>query len=136
MLALAKANSATYPEIDFVRADGTLLPFGDGSFDAAISAATLHHCEPAAAVSFLRELRRVARVAPIVGDLRRTPAAYGGARIIALLSRNRLTKNDAPLSVRRSYTPREAYELALEAGWRRPSVRPTAWFRLLLYDAA
>jgi ubiquinone/menaquinone biosynthesis C-methylase UbiE len=135
MIDLARANSLDFDEIDFVHADGTGLPFDTASFDIAMSSATLHHCEPDAAVAFLSELRRVAKLTPLVGDLRRTPLAYAGARAIATISRNRLTKSDAPLSVQRSYTPREAYELARSAGWKRPSVRPTAFFRMLLYDA-
>jgi SAM-dependent methyltransferase len=135
MIDLARARSAGFPEIEFVRGDGTSLPFGDGAFDVTISAATLHHLEPPAAVIFLRELRRVARLTPIVADLRREPPAYLGARLIALISTNRLTKNDAPLSVRRSYTPAESVELARAAGWRAPAVRRTMWFRQLLRDA-
>lgn len=135
MVELARERCARYPEISFVHADGTALPFAGGSFDATMSAATLHHCEPDAAVAFLRELRRVAKVTPIVGDLRRAPPAYAGAHLIGFISRNRLTKNDAPLSVRRAYTPQEAYELARLAGWNAPNVRPTAWYRLLMFDA-
>ncbi len=136
MIDLARARSSEFPEIEFIRADGTSLPFGDAAFDVTISAATLHHLEPPAAVPFLQELRRVARLTPIVGDLRRTPLAFAGARIIAAISTNRLTQNDAPLSVRRSYTPAESLALAQAAGWQHPSVRRTMWFRQLLCDDA
>jgi hypothetical protein len=84
----------------------------------------------------LRELRRVARVAPLVTDLRRSRAAWAGASLLtALCTRNRLTRHDAPLSVLRAYTPREALQLAREAGWRNPRVRQAPFYRMVLTDA-
>jgi hypothetical protein len=83
----------------------------------------------------LRELRRVARVAPLVCDLRRSRAGYVAARAFAtLFGTSRLTKHDAPLSVRRAYTPAEALDLARAAEWRAPAVRPYPFFRMMLSD--
>jgi ubiquinone/menaquinone biosynthesis C-methylase UbiE len=122
--------------LTFVRGDGSVLPFGDASFDVAMCNLTLHHCDPPAALALLRELRRVARVAPIVTDLRRSRAAWAGASILAaLFTRNRLTRHDAPLSVLRAYTPSEALQLARQAGWRNPRVKATPFYRMVLTDA-
>ena len=85
----------------------------------------------------LRELRRVAARAALVADLRRSPAAYAGALLFAYgTSRNRLTHNDAPLSVRRAQ-PRTAPKpsrLLRAAGWTRPQVRALPFFRMLVWD--
>ena len=121
----------------FVHGDGDSLPFSDGAFDVAMCSLTLHHVEGSEAVGFLRELRRVSRITPVVCDLRRSPLAYAATWAHArLFSRNRFTRHDAPVSVLRSYTPEEALALAREAGWRAPSVRVEPWFRMMLIDDA
>jgi hypothetical protein len=59
------------------------------------------------AAGLLCEMARVARIGVIVTDLRRSHAAYWGARLLALGITNRLTRHDGPLSVLRAYTPAE-----------------------------
>jgi ubiquinone/menaquinone biosynthesis C-methylase UbiE len=137
VLAIARERSAAEPALSFVLGDAVELPFADAAFDVATCNLALHHFEPAAAVRVLSELRRVARVMPIVSDLERSRIGYAAAALFArFVARNRLTKNDAPLSVKRAYTAREVEALARRAGWRRPVVRRTAFFRLLLVDRA
>ena len=121
--------------LDFVRGDAANLPFDDGAFDVAMCTLTLHHFGEDDAVRMLREMRRVSRLTPIVSDLRRSPAAYVAARAFARLwSSNRLTRNDAPASVLRAYTPPEARALAERAAWRNPRVQGERWFRMTLVD--
>lgn len=137
VLAIARERSRAEPSLRFVLGDACRLPFGDASFDVATCNLALHHFEPDAAVAVLAELRRVARGRPIVSDLERSRVAYAGAALFArFVARNRLTKNDAPLSVRRAYTMREVEGLARRAGWREPVVRRTPFFRFLLVDRA
>ncbi|MGH7683716.1 MAG: methyltransferase domain-containing protein [Vulcanimicrobiaceae bacterium] len=132
MLAIAARDGRG---LDFVRGDAANLPFADGTFDVAVCTLTLHHFAEDDAVRMLREMRRVSRVTPVVCDLRRSHTAYLAARAFAgFLSRNRLTRNDAPASVLRSYTPPEALALARRAGWRNPHVRVERWFRMTLVD--
>ncbi len=135
MLAIARDRVQAEPAITFVQADGEALPFRASAFDVVTCNLALHHFDPPAAVRLLAELRRVAKRTPIVCDLRRSRFAYLGALLYArIASRNRLTRHDAPLSVRRAYTPAEALELAREAGWRRPTVRHARYFRMILVD--
>jgi ubiquinone/menaquinone biosynthesis C-methylase UbiE len=135
MLDIARGRAASFPAMTFAQAEGDALPFADGAFDVVTCSLMLHHCDPPEAVPVLRELRRVAARAALVADLRRSPAAYAGALLFAYgTSRNRLTHNDAPLSVRRAYTPREALALAQAAGWRRPQTRSLPFFRMLVFD--
>jgi SAM-dependent methyltransferase len=136
MLALARRRAAGIPDVAVVEGDATALPFADGAFDMVTCNLALHHFEPDAARALLRELRRVARVLPLVCDLRRSRAAFAAALAWSrLASRNRLTRHDAPLSVRRAYTPAEAAALAASAGWIAPRVRTEAFFRMTLADA-
>jgi len=100
-------------------ADGRGLPFPDGAFDVAHASLVVHHLEPIEAVAFLRELRRVSRRGVVVNDLIRGRIywlmALAGTR---LLTRNRLTRYDGPLSVRRAYTVAELQALIEAAGLR------------------
>ena len=65
----------------------------------------------------LREMGRVARLGVVVNDLDRTRLGWIGAWLIGhLLTRNRYTRSDAPLSVLRSYRAVEAKALLLSAG--------------------
>jgi len=134
MLAIAKERNGS---LHFVHGEGDALPFADGSFDVAMCSLTLHHIEADNAVEFLRELRRVSRITPIVCDLRRSPVAYAMTWTYAnFFTRNRLTRHDAPVSVLRAYTPDEALALAREAGWHAPRVQVEPWFRMTLVDDA
>ena len=136
MLAIARRATAADPALSFVRADGAALPFGDGAFDVVTCTLALHHFEPDGARALLRELRRVARLSPVVCDLRRSAVAFAATWLWSRTSRNRLTRHDAPLSVRRAYTPQEALALARDAGWRAPRVRREPFFRMTLTDEA
>jgi SAM-dependent methyltransferase len=135
MLTIARRRGRAEPGITFTVGNATALPFSDAAFDAVTCNLALHHFEPAAACALLRELRRVARVLPLVCDLRRSPLAFAAALGWSqLFSRNRLTRHDAPLSVRRAYTAREARALAFAAGWAAPRVRAEPFFRMTIAD--
>jgi SAM-dependent methyltransferase len=135
MLAIARRRTGGDDRLTFVRGEGERLPFDDASFDVVTCTLALHHFEPEPARALLRELRRVARLTPIVADLARSPLAYAATWCYArLASRNRLTRHDAPLSVRRAYVPHEAVALAVDAGWRAPYARHEAFFRMTVLD--
>ncbi len=136
MLAIARRATREDPALSFVRADGGALPFPDRAFDVVTCTLALHHFDPDGARALLRELRRVARLSPVVCDLRRSPVAFAATWLWSRTSRNRLTRHDAPLSVRRAYTPDEALALARDAGWRAPRVRREPFFRMTLTDEA
>jgi len=110
---------ASRPGLSLGVADGLALPYPDGAFDVAHASLVLHHLEPAPAVAFLRELGRVAAVGVVVNDLARGRLSWlGGWLLLHLMTRNRFTLDDGPLSVRRAYTRREARELLEAAGLR------------------
>jgi SAM-dependent methyltransferase len=135
MIAIARRRTAADPRLTFVLGHGEVLPFDDDAFDVVTCTLALHHFEPDPARRLLREMRRVARVTPIVGDLVRSYLGYAGTWLYAnAISRNRYTRHDAPLSVRRAYTPREACDFARDAGWRAPRARHEPFFRMTLVD--
>jgi SAM-dependent methyltransferase len=99
--------------------DGGSLPFPDRSFDVAHASLLVHHLDPGAAVVLFREMSRVARRGIVVNDLLRGRGAWLGAWLLSrLTTRNRYTRIDAPLSVRRAYTVGELTALIAAAGLR------------------
>jgi ubiquinone/menaquinone biosynthesis C-methylase UbiE len=106
---------ARTPGLALALGDGVALPFDAGSFDVVHSSLVLHHLEPDAAIEFLREQARVARLGIVVNDLSRARVHWTGALAIGrCCTRNAYTRHDAPLSVRRAYTLPELARL-LEA---------------------
>ena len=97
-----------------VAGDALALPFREASFDLVGSSMFAHHLEPGELVRFINDSLRVARVAALVNDLRRSPAHLALIYAGFPLYRSRVARHDAPASVRRAYTPGELREL-LEA---------------------
>ena len=97
--------------------DGRALAFLDRTFDVAHVSLVMHHLEPPAAIDLLRELGRVARLGVVVNDLERSRLGWMGAWLLGhLLTANRYTRHDAPLSVRRAYRHQEMAALLRDAG--------------------
>ena len=90
-----------------VAADALSIPFSDRAFDLVSCTLFLHHLTPDEVVKFARESLRVSRIAVLVNDLVRHPLhlalAYAGLPIY----RSRITRNDAPASVKQAYTIQE-----------------------------
>ena len=120
-----------------VAGDALSLPFADGSFDVTGCNLFCHHLEPEEMISFFNEALRVARIAAIASDLRRSVfhlmAAYAGR----ITYRSRLTRHDAPASVRRAYTMAEIHSIARGTQASRYDLRPYYFqrFGLILWKA-
>jgi ubiquinone/menaquinone biosynthesis C-methylase UbiE len=99
--------------------DGRSLPYPDGAFDVVHCSLVVHHLAPADVEGLLREMSRVARRGVVVNDLVRGRLAYVGAWLLAhLLTTNRYTRHDGPLSVQRAYTLAELVSAIEGAGLR------------------
>jgi ubiquinone/menaquinone biosynthesis C-methylase UbiE len=119
IVELAQRWCAGVDRLRVVEADGLALPFEDGSFDVAHASLVVHHLDPPEVVMLLRELHRVSRRGVVVNDLRRGWFPYAVALVtVRAFGRSAVTRNDGPLSVRRSYTLREQDRLAADAGLR------------------
>jgi hypothetical protein len=67
----------------------------------------------------LAEMSRVARLGIVLNDLVRGRRAWLGAWLLTrAITRNRFTRHDAPLSIRRAYTVDEMTALLATAGLR------------------
>lgn len=92
------------------------LPFRDDSFDFVSSELFVHHLMPQQVVQFAREGLRISRHAFVINDLIRDPLHLALAYAGFPLYRSRITRNDAPASVRQAYTVREMRDLLIESG--------------------
>jgi ubiquinone/menaquinone biosynthesis C-methylase UbiE len=97
--------------------DAHRLPFRDGAVDLVTSSHFFHHFSPAENSSILMESLRVSRKGVAVNDTRRHYAPLMFVLLIgALRLVGRITRYDAPASVRQGYTLREARKIAANVG--------------------
>ena len=135
MLHYARQQAARYPEIRFVQADAKAMPFADGAFDVVVNNLSLHHFSEDNAVLLLKEFSRLARRGVIINDLHRSRVAWASIYLLTrLLTQNRLTRYDAPVSVMNAFTPDELRKLAEQAGWRDFAVHRHFPYRIALVE--
>lgn len=131
VLAMAQRETAGHPEIRLAQYDARAVPLPDKQVDVVLCSLSLHHFAPDDAARVLREMDRLARVGFILNDLHRSHLGYAAAWIAAhLTTRNRLTRNDAPLSVLRAYTTGELRDLLHRAGIDDAAISRHLWFRM------
>lgn len=105
ILRFAREEVGGSEDIRLLRGDAFRLPFADGSFDYVLCSLAFHHFDFEECITVLREMERVSRRGWLVNDVRRAWSAWWLIRIITrLIGANRLTRHDAPASVRRAYS--------------------------------
>jgi ubiquinone/menaquinone biosynthesis C-methylase UbiE len=124
-------------KLNRVAGDALALPFTDGSFDVVSCNLFCHHLEAEEMIAFFNQALRVARLAVIASDLRRNSFHLFAANAGRLIYRSRLTRNDAPASVRRAYTMAEISEIAQRTTAASYAVSPHFFqrFGLILWKA-
>ena len=113
-----------------VAADALALPFADDSFHLVSCNLFVHHLAPEDVRRFAREALRVCRTAFLINDLIRDPLHLALAYAGFPLYRSRLTRNDAPASVRQAYTPNELRDLLSSSGTARISISRHYLYRM------
>ncbi len=131
MLDLAREKSAGFPEISVRQLDARAVDLPDKHVDIVLCSLALHHFDPDTAVQVLREMHRLGGRGFILNDLKRGRLGFAAAWLASrVTTRNRLTRNDAPLSVRRAYTLAELGELLRLAGIYGATISTHPWFRM------
>jgi ubiquinone/menaquinone biosynthesis C-methylase UbiE len=119
ILEHARRNGEPDPDLQLELGDVDGLSHQADSFDIVHASLVLHHLEPPEASRMLAEMGRVARRAVVINDLDRAQRWWLGAWLLSrLMTGNRYTRHDAPLSVRRAYTADELSALGAAAGLR------------------
>lgn len=135
MIRFAREECAGFPEIQFVQGNALNLPFRDRSFDVVINNLSLHHFAENDAIQMMREFSRLSRLGFIINDLHRSRVAHAAIWILTrLLTRNRLTRYDAPVSVYNAFTPAEMEAMAVEAGLKHFKVHRHFPYRIALVE--
>lgn len=112
-----------------VAGDAFQLPFADSSIDCVGCSLFAHHLEPDEVIRFVNEALRVARHAVLLNDLRRHLAHFVLAYAGKAIYRSRLTRHDAPASVRRAHTSEEMALYLKQTGASRIEISSHYLFR-------
>jgi ubiquinone/menaquinone biosynthesis C-methylase UbiE len=113
-----------------VAGDALALPFRDASFDLLSCNLFAHHLSPQELVRFVDEALRVCRVAVLINDLVRHPLHLSLAYAGMPLYRSRITRHDAPASVRQAYTREEIETLLAQSSSARVEIHRHYLFRM------
>jgi len=110
--------------------DALALPFPDASFDLVGCNLFAHHLERQQLLQFASEALRVCRIAVLINDLVRHPLHLALVYAGFPLYRSRLTRHDAPASVRQAYTPQEMREWLGQTSAARVEIHRHYLFRM------
>jgi ubiquinone/menaquinone biosynthesis C-methylase UbiE len=113
-----------------VAGDALALPFQEGSFDLLSCNLFAHHLSPHELVQFVDESLRVCRIAVLINDLIRHPLHMALVYAGMPLYRSRLTRHDAPASVRQAYTPEEIQALLAQTSAARVEIHRHYLYRM------
>ena len=114
-----------------VCAGALALPFRDRAIDVVTCSQLLHHFEHDDAVRLVAELNRVARVAVVISDLRRSWLAVAGFWMVSFPMRfHPVTRHDGVVSVLRGFTPAELRRIVRQATGVVPTVARHLGYRL------
>ena len=113
-----------------VAGNALALPFRDASFDLLGCNLFAHHLSPEELVQFVGEALRVCRVAVLINDLVRHPLHMALVYAGMPLYRSRLTRHDAPASVRQAYALKEMQTLLAQSSAARVEIHRHYLFRM------
>jgi 2-polyprenyl-3-methyl-5-hydroxy-6-metoxy-1,4-benzoquinol methylase len=121
-VACARRSNAGLPGLEFTAQDLFGLPT-TRKYDIVHAALVLHHLPDDAAVKALAKMYELCRLGLVINDLHRHPVAYYSIKwLTALLSKNRLIRHDAPLSVLRAFRRSCIEDLARRASLPAPDI--------------
>lgn len=127
--AVAAAYYRNEPRVQVAQADVMHLP--TRGVDIVTASLFVHHFPSRQLPAILRSMTRVARLGVVINDLHRSLVAWASIWFLTrLFSRNRMIRNDGPLSVRRGFRSADFEQLR-----RKPELRELryAWRPLFRY---
>jgi ubiquinone/menaquinone biosynthesis C-methylase UbiE len=113
-----------------VAGNALALPFRDEAFDLVHSCLFVHHLQPAEVRDFIDESLRVCRRAVLINDLIRDPVHQVLVEVSLPLYRSRITRHDAPASVRQAYTVDEMRQIVGQTQARSVAIRRHYLYRM------
>jgi 2-polyprenyl-3-methyl-5-hydroxy-6-metoxy-1,4-benzoquinol methylase len=118
-IEMAKKNLDDLSNVSFETANVFDNNFQQKKLDIITCTLFTHHFTDQELIQMFQSFRQTTKVGLVINDLHRHPLAYYSIKILtSLFSKSRLVKNDAPLSVLRSFHRKEISSLLEEAGWK------------------
>ena len=108
----AKKTSQEYSEISYLQHDVFSKEFKDLSYDVVLCTLFLHHFKENEIIHLLTELNQKATVGIIVNDLHRHPMAYYLFKLLSLVIKNNMVKEDGLTSILRGFKKRELQKIS------------------------
>lgn len=120
---MAKHNLGDLPNVSFETANIFDKDFQQKEWDIITCTLFTHHFTDQELIQMFQSFRQTTTIGLVINDLHRHPLAYYSIKFLtALFSKSRLVKNDAPLSVMRSFHRKEISSLLQAAGWQKIQV--------------
>ncbi len=132
IVAIARENTASYPEIRVLESDFFSFAQRGEQFDLVISSLFLHHMPDEKLVELLALCDAMAKRGVIMSDLSRSRKAYWSVGVLTTLFGNKVARHDGLLSVRRALTVGELDVLTKNARLTHLETRQHPFFRLSL----
>lgn len=116
IIEYAKKNTVDFPEISYQAINIFSEDFQSQSFDLIHCCLFTHHFSNEELVQLFSQFKKQAREGVIINDLHRHPLAYWSIiALISLFSKSEMVKNDASVSVARSFRKSELRKILEEA---------------------
>lgn len=113
-----------------IAGDGCAIPFQSNSFDVVGCTLFAHHLESDLLVEFVNEALRVARIAVLINDVRRSALCVALVYASLPCYRSAITWHDAPASARAAFTETELYSLLQQTNASRIQMDRLAIYRM------
>ncbi len=126
IITYARKNTADYPNIDYLTMDIFNPEFSELTCDIFTATLFMHHLSDEQLVDILLKMKTQARIGIVINDLHRHWFAYHSIKLITrVFSKSEMVRNDAAVSVRRSFLKFELSNLLLSANLLNYDIR---WF--------
>jgi 2-polyprenyl-3-methyl-5-hydroxy-6-metoxy-1,4-benzoquinol methylase len=132
-IVYAKENCNKLKDAEFITSDYKSVVFHYKKPDIIFSSLFCHHLNNNQLIELMNWSKRYSAIGFFINDLDRNPLAYYSIKLLTkLFSRSYLVKNDAPLSVKRSFKRNDWIKLLVQAGLKNYSIQWKWAFRWLV----
>ncbi len=133
MECIEYARQHVKEEVNWICSDYRAVRWPEGKPDIIFSSLFCHHFTDDELIGQLKWLKENSNTGFFINDLHRHPVAYYSIKLLTkIFSRSRLVKNDAPLSVKRSFRRADWKRLLAAAGITAYRIRWQWAFRYLI----
>ena len=117
IIAFAERHSKDYPEISYSTVNVFSEEMKQERYDLVLATLFFHHFEDEVLSQLIAQLQQQSRYGLVINDLHRHWLAYDSIRLLTrLFSRSAMVRNDAALSVARSFLRKDWKKIMRDAG--------------------